>query len=181
MQPTQTDGQPRQTAQQQITGQQQRPIMQRQVSDLEGESVQDQEGQNLGDIEMVVRDRQSGRISAVLGVGGFLGLGEKRVALPTDQLQVDQDGKIVATIGASADELKRQANFDGNRYDKLSGPQVLTQAAATPGARQWLLFHRAAAVAACAMEAVMSYQSRPYAHARRNAPGTGCAAMLSSG
>src|SRR6185295_2609072 len=47
-----------------------------------GQAVSNQAGQNVGDINDLLFDK-TGRIStAVIGVGGFLGIGEKSVAIP---------------------------------------------------------------------------------------------------
>jgi hypothetical protein len=57
------------------------------VSDLEGKPVYGAEGDNIGDIKDVLVSRD-GRVTAVLiGVGGFLGIGEKDVAVSMTALE----------------------------------------------------------------------------------------------
>jgi sporulation protein YlmC with PRC-barrel domain len=57
------------------------------TSKLKGLNVYNQNNDKLGDIEDILVDK-SGQIKAVvIGVGGFLGLGEHNVAVPFDQLQ----------------------------------------------------------------------------------------------
>jgi len=52
------------------------------ASDLRGSKVYGSKNENLGDIKDILLDRD-GRVAAmVIGVGGFLGIGEKNVALP---------------------------------------------------------------------------------------------------
>ena len=52
-------------------------------------SVQNPQGEDLGKIEDLVFDLGAGRIAyAVLSLGGFLGLGDKHVAIPWDALRV---------------------------------------------------------------------------------------------
>jgi len=66
------------------------------AADLLGKSVKNSANENVGDINDIRID-SSGRIAAVIvGVGGFLGLGEKNVALPYDQLTFakDADGAL---------------------------------------------------------------------------------------
>jgi hypothetical protein len=48
---------------------------------------------------------------AVLSVGGFLGIGDKRIAVPVSELDVGQDGQIVM-VNASEDQLKQMPEYD---------------------------------------------------------------------
>src|SRR2546421_105655 len=53
------------------------------ASKLIGADVENPRGDNLGDIKDIVLDPQTGQIAyAVLGFGGFLGMGEKYFAIP---------------------------------------------------------------------------------------------------
>src|SRR5215469_2470362 len=57
------------------------------VTDFFGTPVNGKDGQPLGKISNLVFD-QEGRIElAVIGIGGFLGIGEKEVAVPFDTLK----------------------------------------------------------------------------------------------
>lgn len=78
-----------------------------------GEAVINQAGQDVGDINDLLFDR-SGRIStAVIGVGGFLGMGEKSVAIPFGSLSFTRDaaGKRVVTIPFSKGQLQTAPSF----------------------------------------------------------------------
>jgi sporulation protein YlmC with PRC-barrel domain len=56
-------------------------------SKLMGTDIYGSDNQKIGDLDDVILDRQ-GKIQAiVIGVGGFLGIGEKNVAIPYDQVQ----------------------------------------------------------------------------------------------
>jgi sporulation protein YlmC with PRC-barrel domain len=83
------------------------------TSKLLGQSVVNDKDQKIGSLDdIVVGDDHS--LYAVLQVGGFLGLGSHRVAVPYDSLKIDQqDGKVqkVELPGASADQLKKLAEF----------------------------------------------------------------------
>jgi sporulation protein YlmC with PRC-barrel domain len=60
------------------------------VSDYYKQSVYDTKDNKIGDVNDVLLDK-SGQVSAViLGVGGFLGLGEKDVAVPFSAIQVTE-------------------------------------------------------------------------------------------
>ncbi len=75
-------------------------------TDFIGTPVTDKSGQEIGKIANLVFD-QSGRIElAVIGVGGFLGIGEKDVAVPFDAVKSEVDnGKHVFVIDATKAQL----------------------------------------------------------------------------
>ncbi len=65
---------------------------------VEGTKVCNAQGDKLGSIENVMIDKLSGKVAyAVMSFGGFLGMGEKRHALPWSVLTYDtnQDGYVV--------------------------------------------------------------------------------------
>jgi sporulation protein YlmC with PRC-barrel domain len=66
-------------------------------SRLMGVDVHGADNQKIGDIEEVLVGKD-GRIQAVIvGVGGFLGIGEKDIAIPYDQVQWMADSQAQAT------------------------------------------------------------------------------------
>jgi len=79
-----------------------------------GQAVTNQAGENIGDINDLLFDK-AGRIStAVIGVGGFLGMGEKSVAIPFGSLAFTADaaGKRVVTIPLSKEQLQAAPSFE---------------------------------------------------------------------
>ena len=83
-----------------------------------GTAVYNKEGQNIGTIEDVMLDKMSnGIMFAVIGFGGFLGIGEKYHAIPWSVLDYErvQGGYVVpytkeqleAAPSYSIDELSR--------------------------------------------------------------------------
>jgi len=78
------------------------------ASKLIGTSVKNPAGESIGEINEIILDK-SGRVHAlVVGVGGFLGMGEREVAitLPSINLAVDSNNNTVATVNATKDQLK---------------------------------------------------------------------------
>ena len=62
-----------------------------------GQSVYNGQNESIGSINDLVLQKQGGVIAAVVGVGGFLGIGQKNVAVPFDKItaaQNAQDGSI---------------------------------------------------------------------------------------
>jgi sporulation protein YlmC with PRC-barrel domain len=68
------------------------------AKNLVGQTVVDAEGKTLGKVESVLID-PAGKVKyLIVGVGGFLGIGEKDVALRWDDLQTKTSDKLVANV-----------------------------------------------------------------------------------
>ncbi|MGJ8530004.1 PRC-barrel domain-containing protein [Maritalea sp.] len=66
-----------------------------------------------GDVNDIVMDANGNAEWVIVGVGGFLGLGEKEVALSIEQIDwVDRDGERVVITNATKAELEAAANLD---------------------------------------------------------------------
>jgi sporulation protein YlmC with PRC-barrel domain len=71
---------------------------------LIGRNIVNTNGDTVGEIDSVVID-QSGKVRYVIvGVGGFLGIGKKDVALAWDELTISENGEKVTTT-ATKDQL----------------------------------------------------------------------------
>ena len=81
-------------------------------TDFIGTPVTGKEGQQLGKISNLVFDQQ-GRIElAVIGIGGFLGIGEKEVAVPFEAVKSGEiNNKHVFTIDATKEQLQAAPAF----------------------------------------------------------------------
>ncbi|MBJ6126986.1 PRC-barrel domain-containing protein [Microvirga splendida] len=69
-------------------------------SQLIGTDVYGADNQKIGDIDEVLVDRQGRIHGLVVGVGGFLGIGRKDVAIPFDQVQWMSSQEVQASAGA---------------------------------------------------------------------------------
>jgi sporulation protein YlmC with PRC-barrel domain len=77
---------------------------------LIGRNVVNAQNETVGEIESLMVD-QDGKIrSAVLGVGGFLGIGERHVAVSWDQLSVAPSGDRV-TVNMTRDQARALPEF----------------------------------------------------------------------
>jgi sporulation protein YlmC with PRC-barrel domain len=83
------------------------PASSKTVSDWYKQDVYDPSNHSIGKIDDVLVS-EGGQISAlVIGVGGFLGVGEKDVAVPfTAVKRTTKDKKNYLTLNATKDELK---------------------------------------------------------------------------
>ena len=97
------------------------------ASDVIGAPVVNNQNEEIGDVNDAVID-PSGKVAAlVIGVGGFLGVGEKDAAVSIDSVDVkkDEDKNVVVHVDASKETLEKTAAFESNgptlseRWDRL--------------------------------------------------------------
>jgi sporulation protein YlmC with PRC-barrel domain len=87
------------------------------VANYYKQNVYDPSDVKIGEISDVLLNKQ-GKVDAfMVGVGGFLGVGEKDVAVPFDAVHAAQkDGKWYLTMNTTKDALK---NARGYKFDKV--------------------------------------------------------------
>lgn len=85
-----------------------------------GKTVVSQQGEEIGNVEDVVMDQESQQQLAVVDVGGFLGAGEKSVAVPFEQLELSEDGRIRSEL--TRENLQAQPEYDPSLYETQSEP-----------------------------------------------------------
>ena len=90
---------------------------------LIGRTVENAQGENLGEINNVIINEKGDVVAAIIGVGGFLGIGEKNVGVPFDALEfraVDPaEARQAKTKDEKAQEKKESmaARFDSEHAD----------------------------------------------------------------
>ena len=86
------------------------------VSNWYDQNVYDTNDNKIGEIKDMLLDRE-GKVQAVIvSVGGFLGMGEKDVAVPFDAVGTTQrDNKWWLSMNATKDELRTAPGF---RFDR---------------------------------------------------------------
>lgn len=62
------------------------------VNDFMGQAIYTADNQSIGDINDLLVQNDGGVVAAVVGVGGFLGIGEKNVAIPFDKITITREG-----------------------------------------------------------------------------------------
>lgn len=60
-------------------------------NDIVGQTLYGAEGEEIGQVQDVVGRAGATRAEAVVSVGGFLGIGDREVALPLDRVQMEGD------------------------------------------------------------------------------------------
>jgi sporulation protein YlmC with PRC-barrel domain len=82
------------------------------TSSIIGLRIENSGGDKLGDINYLVLDNAGKVSTVVIGVGGFLGVGEKNVGVPYGELKFsDKDGHQIAVIDATKDALSSAPNY----------------------------------------------------------------------
>jgi sporulation protein YlmC with PRC-barrel domain len=77
------------------------------ASKLVGLNVRNAQGETIGEIKEVLISNGGSIQSAIVAVGGFLGVGERNVALAWNQLKFQRDGEqLRAMVSMSKDQLK---------------------------------------------------------------------------
>jgi sporulation protein YlmC with PRC-barrel domain len=96
-------------------------------------NVYDPQDGKIGEVMDVLVDREGKATALIIGVGGFLGAGEKDVAVPFNAVQVTNKNsdKWYLIMNATKDALK---NAKGFKYDRSEMKWVPEETSATPGA-----------------------------------------------
>ncbi|MEF3367701.1 PRC-barrel domain-containing protein [Methylocystis sp. 9N] len=89
------------------------------VSNIHEQNVYDPQENKIGEVKDLVLDRSGKVTAAIISVGGFLGMGEKDVAVAFDAIHAtERNNKWWLTMNATKDELKSATGF---RFDKNKG------------------------------------------------------------
>jgi sporulation protein YlmC with PRC-barrel domain len=89
--------------------------------DIMGKAVYNDNNEKIGDVNDVIFSRNNSASFVIIGVGGFLGMGEHDVAVPLARIKHDNDKLILA--GATKEALKSMPEFkyaSAERSDKSS-------------------------------------------------------------
>jgi sporulation protein YlmC with PRC-barrel domain len=112
---------------------------------LAGVSVYNESNEKIGDVNDVILDKSGKATNVILGVGGFLGMGEHYVAVTFDQLKwVDEGVRSTTASTSTAPASGTATNVNGTceRWSKsglfwrhVDGRRRLTAAADCPGSQ----------------------------------------------
>ncbi|SMF38762.1 Sporulation protein YlmC, PRC-barrel domain family [Tistlia consotensis] len=95
------------------------------ATDYIGQSVRNGQDEKVGDINDLVMDKDGKVTAAVIGVGGFLGVGEKQVGVPIDSIEArtDKDGNVQLVMQSTREELEAAPDFVDLK-DKMDAQQA---------------------------------------------------------
>ncbi|MFN4016303.1 MAG: PRC-barrel domain-containing protein [Reyranella sp.] len=77
---------------------------------LIGRNIQNAQNETIGEIKSVFIGKDGNVDSVMVGVGGFLGLGEREVRLNWSELNISQNGEKV-TVNLTKDQLKAKPEY----------------------------------------------------------------------
>jgi sporulation protein YlmC with PRC-barrel domain len=91
------------------------------ASEVKGSKVKNIQSEEIGYIEDVLLDPDTGDVRfAVLNVGGFLGIGGTKVAVPWNAFQISKEGnKPKYILDATKDRLEKAPKIEGSHYERL--------------------------------------------------------------
>ncbi|MGF1609915.1 MAG: PRC-barrel domain-containing protein [Kiloniellales bacterium] len=85
-----------------------------------GADIRNPQNEDLGEIDDIVLATAEGESSyAIITHGGFLGMGEKRIAVPMQKLKVTSD-RDVFVLNMSEDRLESAPSFDRGQFDQIA-------------------------------------------------------------
>jgi len=99
------------------------------TKDIIGTRIKNTEGKDLGEIDQLLVDTRSGRVThAVVGVGGMMGVGEKKVVVPWSELKF-----APTTEGKKNSITMEQATLDNApRYERSARTESMSSPSASP-------------------------------------------------
>ncbi len=82
------------------------------VSRIIGANIRNNQNDSVGEVEDLIMDRQGNVKAAIISVGGFLGIGERWVAVNYDSLNMMQDGNAWRVVlNTTRDQMKTAPEF----------------------------------------------------------------------
>ena len=102
------------------------------ASKLAGVDVYNEANEKIGDINDVILDKSGKADKVILGVGGFLGMGEHYVAVPFDKMKwVNEPVRSTTASNSPTPADKPATNVDSNARTAADGTARSTTGAAT--------------------------------------------------
>lgn len=106
------------------------------ASDLIGTDVRNQQDEKLGEIKDVMVDLQSGQAPfAVISSGGFFGVGDRMLAIPTTTLSQNA-GQDQFVLSMDRERLKAAPSFDKNNWPDMNDQSWRSEVYSYYGAQQ---------------------------------------------
>lgn len=82
------------------------------VDHLLGKNVYGQDNEKVGEVEDIILDSSGQAKQLVISSGGFLGIGEKQIAVDYSQAKWDQQQDRIQLSGMSRDQVKDMPEFE---------------------------------------------------------------------
>ena len=109
------------------------------ASKLIGAAVRNDANESIGDINEIILDKDGKVAAVVVGVGGFLGMGEREVALDFKSLRFERDssamteaGANIIKVNATKDQLKASPAWTWTRDTNAGGTTTVPRTTTPP-------------------------------------------------
>jgi hypothetical protein len=98
------------------------------ASQLIGKSIYNTGGESMGEIEDIVLNRSNNAAAALVGMGGYFGMGERQVAVLLSDLEMQGGNIVVKTLTRT--DFQRKPAYQANDWarhdrDRLIGTTIL--------------------------------------------------------
>jgi sporulation protein YlmC with PRC-barrel domain len=100
------------------------------ANDYIGQPIYNANNDSIGDVNDLILEENGGIVAAVVGVGGFLGIGEKDVAVPMDKITMSRDAQNNNELRLSTTETA-EALQAAPEFKTLDDKQAETDATTT--------------------------------------------------
>lgn len=105
------------------------------ANDYIGKGVYNAENKSIGDVNDLIFEEKGGIVAAVIGVGGFLGIGEKDVAVPMDKITVARENnEVKLTTTETAEALQAAPEFKTLADKQAETDKTTTSSTSMPAA-----------------------------------------------
>ncbi|SDZ95490.1 PRC-barrel domain-containing protein [Microbulbifer marinus] len=106
------------------------------ASSLEGDSVKNRQGEDLGTIKEIMLDTESHSIAYyVLSFGGIMGLGDDLFAIPPEAMRLDAKNKCFI-LSVDKEKLKKAEGFDKDNWPNMADPKFRSNIYSQYGVQQ---------------------------------------------
>jgi sporulation protein YlmC with PRC-barrel domain len=107
------------------------------ASTLEGDSVRNAAGEDLGKVDEIMIDIPTGRVAyAVVSFGGFMRMGNKLFAIPWSVLKLDEDEKKFV-LDVDKQTLENAPGFDKDNWPDMADTSWRSQLYSYYGAKPY--------------------------------------------
>ena len=105
------------------------------ANDYIGKPVYNSADESVGDINDLILEKDGGIVAAVIGVGGFLGIGEKDVAVPMENItmttDVENNNEVRLTTTETAESLGAAPEFQTLDDQQAAADSAVTDTTTT--------------------------------------------------
>ena len=103
------------------------------AGEITGRPLLSADGDELGTVKDVARNTTDDSINAIVGVGGFLGFGQRQVVVPLAEIQFE-DNQLVTSMAKTRSDLRNRGKaYNADDFQALTEQTRISDAAAAPG------------------------------------------------